>query len=482
MRSTCKQNRTSRCALFRLASWGRFRRWSHGGTTLLGIIFVSVLVSTWCATLAAPASAAHCGDDGRTATDSSRPSQDYDPNNHLWNGLSEFMDIVSSAPLHARFVRSISSSDLKKTDVLFLLYPTRTLPVELLSAFVRRGGRLILADDFGRSDRFLHHLGISKIAIVDVPTEFRYLGRSQILYARRRSTKVLATRSDHVVTNHPKGLDGPGDVLYDIAGRPLVLSRTIGKGRVLILGDPSLFINNMLAFPSNRSFVQGITQWAAQGRRPVRVLVAARQFDIRAESRQIGGARGLLFRLRQLIQSASHAINALNLSADSLGVAAVLLAGLIFCLMAIRLPLRRIRYDGHWIRLGTASYHDGFASQFTTHANPNVTTYVEPACLIRNRLDDFLERRLHVTSPLTLLSGRQVERMLALHFERAAARLFSRMQHLLCRLPLSLEPGGPPAPRFSFRNLARLDRWSMALMSAIQAHDRPRNVARNRAG
>ena len=409
----------------------------------------------------------------------SRTNRDYAPENHGWNGLADFFYLLDSLPVKVRFVRTASPSELEKIDVLFLLYPTQELPQKALSTFVQRGGRLILADDFGRSDRFLASLGVHKKPILRAPKEFRYRGRAQVLVARRRSLDVsLAARTDHLVTNHPMGLDGPGDVLYDIAGQPVVLRRKIGKGRILLLGDPSLFINDMLAFPSNRAFLLAVVQWASPGGRPTRIFVAAGSFRLRARQAEMS-RQSLWGRLRQAISAGAHALNHIRPSADSIDLAALLLAGLVLALMALRLPLRRIRYDGHWVRIGSVSYHAGFASRFLAHANPKIRTYVEPACLIRNRLDDFLERHLHVTSPLTLLSARQVERMLALHYDREAAELFSHMQALLRRLPLNLAPGGPPPPRFSFRSLARLDQLSSRLIASVERQDRPQPVSMN---
>jgi hypothetical protein len=73
-----------------------------------------------------------------------------------------------------------------------------------------------------------------------------------------------------VVTNHATGLEHPGlsallvvrgdgedDVLLAVAG-------TVGHGRLLALGDASVFINSMLRYPGNRDLATALVRYAVE--------------------------------------------------------------------------------------------------------------------------------------------------------------------------------------------------------------------------
>ena len=73
----------------------------------------------------------------------------------------------------------------------------------------------------------------------------------------------------------------------DLAGPVAVaVAGQVDEGRLIAIGDPSIFINMMLRYPGNRSFAEGLVHYLVQGDRhgdgPGRLFVLANDFDERA--------------------------------------------------------------------------------------------------------------------------------------------------------------------------------------------------------
>lgn len=168
-----------------------------------------------------------------------------------------------------------------------------------LRGFVRGGGRLLLADDFGAGNAFLEALGSA--------SRFSGLPMMDLAFARHPAFAVAASFEPHPVTagareavlDRPTALrespdaavlartgasawlDRDGDALPD-PREPrgpfawLAVER-VGEGEVLILSDPSLLINGMAAAGDNARLRDGVVAWLTQDGR--RVLVDESHHD-----------------------------------------------------------------------------------------------------------------------------------------------------------------------------------------------------------
>ncbi|MBC7172760.1 MAG: DUF4350 domain-containing protein, partial [Polyangiaceae bacterium] len=88
---------------------------------------------------------------------------DYDPQSSDWNGLSELVTLAESEGIELRVVKDLDAEALDPIDGLLVIYPRRPLPSASLVEFLRRGGRLALADDFGEGQGLLRRFGIERI-------------------------------------------------------------------------------------------------------------------------------------------------------------------------------------------------------------------------------------------------------------------------------------------------------------------------------
>lgn len=204
-----------------------------------------------------------------------RAAPDFAGDSPAWNGASTF---VSLAREQARVLtpNRVRLDDLAAGDALFLLGPEAALPEDSLVDFVRRGGRLVIADDFGSGARLFARFGmtVSRPTTTEAP---RVRGESALLVARPFFTHPLTEGVGVVVTNEPVLLEHPRlDPLVglDEGGPGLVLTGIVGQGRVVAIGDPSLFVNAMMELRGNRKLAENIVRFVTEGTPPKRLVVA----------------------------------------------------------------------------------------------------------------------------------------------------------------------------------------------------------------
>lgn len=187
-----------------------------------------------------------------------------------WNGLSELMTIARGAASRVVAPTRIEVGKLDESDALLIVHPEQPLPVSELAAFLRKGGRLAIADDFGRAELLLRAFGIGRHD-VDAKTKAATLrGNRGLLLATPRgkhalSRGVVALASNHAqVLYHPELVPvfafGPGS-----AGA-LVLTGAVGSGRLVAVSDSSVLINNMIELDDNRLFARNLTRYLTEGR------------------------------------------------------------------------------------------------------------------------------------------------------------------------------------------------------------------------
>ncbi len=147
--------------------------------------------------------------------------------------------------------------------------------------FVDAGGTLVIADDFGpHSNALLDDLGTSarfngtqlrdernyyrapSLPVATTVSETRYTdGVAQITLNKGtaidagNATVVAATSPFAYLDRNGTGNLSAGD---ELGTYPVVTAESIGEGRVIAVGDPSLFINAMLSQPDNTAFASAI--------------------------------------------------------------------------------------------------------------------------------------------------------------------------------------------------------------------------------
>lgn len=183
---------------------------------------------------------------------SDNTGEDYDINSEAWNGLNTFGGIAKGLNLKVETVREIDWDDLGADDILVLLYPKLPLQAGHIAAFVRHGGHVLIADDFGDSAQALARLGILHVRDIGVAADKYYLDLQYVPIARPLiADHPLAVNVTELATNHPAVLievRGPDVVFGFNDSEGVVAAGTLGSGKFIVSSDPSMFINRMMQF------------------------------------------------------------------------------------------------------------------------------------------------------------------------------------------------------------------------------------------
>ena len=252
----------------------------------------------------------------------------FDLNDASWEGCAELLDLARRELSMDRVVvlSTLDWEQVKASDGILVLHPTRPMDAEEAAAFMKAGGRMAVLDDFGRGDRLLSHFKIERRALPTQP----------VSYLRGKPALAIATPAfdvadgevlglhptvgevKQVVLNHGTGLrhpdltpvlevrvQGQRPVTVAVAGQ---IDGPDAKGRLFAMGDPSAFINMMLRYPGNRAFAVGVVRYLADGdateQRKGRLFIVANEFGERGA---FGGVTPLRKALDRKLQAALEA-------------------------------------------------------------------------------------------------------------------------------------------------------------------------------
>lgn len=326
---------------------------------------------------------------------------DYDPRSPAWNGTSELLRVASEADIDVRPTRSLDWDTLRPREALLVLYPTRSLGIADLSAFLEDGGKVAWFDDFGASGPFLDWFRFRREGRVrGVP---RAPELPELLLARPRSAHALAEGVDVLVTNIPSALSHPGlTPVFDFvpAGNDppqgFLLVGQIGQGKLVVGGDPSVLVNTMMRFPGNRQFARNLLSFLADGRRVHLVWGDARVSGIyRGRSRARTPVREAVNTLNDSLTALSRALG----TPAALRPLAMLLSLAAACVMGAvvwgRRPSERYGPRGP---VGAAA---GVSERVALYAAGKVNLLV-PALRARNYFEQAFFRAFGVRPPADL--------------------------------------------------------------------------------
>ncbi len=208
--------------------------------------------------------------------------EDYSLTSTEWNGLSEFLAMAEASGLEVLPTERLRWSDVDAADLVIVVYPTQELDRESLASFVIDGGRALVADDFGRSDPFLERLSlVREMPGPRGPDHESFVGQEPgwpIFTPAGRHP--LLEDVDELVANFPAVLRNVGGpvVAYDDGGG-FVYDMMLGKGRAVVIADPSILVNGMLPVADNRRFVENTLSYLCAEQDSCRVWLLVEEMD-----------------------------------------------------------------------------------------------------------------------------------------------------------------------------------------------------------
>jgi len=206
-------------------------------------------------------------------------NEDFRTENPFWNGTKDTSSSYPLSPLE-------SLSDLPPSpqgSTLILIPYLNFAPEELeeLNKFVTRGGTLILADDYGYGNQILKYLGLkarfSGQPLLDPLSNYKNRWFPRISHI---IPSPITSNTESLVLNHATGLtevetsdalalssvfsflDLNGDQTWEegepTGPLPVISRHNLGNGQIILIADPSIFINSMETMESNYILIQNI--------------------------------------------------------------------------------------------------------------------------------------------------------------------------------------------------------------------------------
>ncbi|MCH2108467.1 MAG: DUF4350 domain-containing protein [Polyangiaceae bacterium] len=205
----------------------------------------------------------------------SQDGEAFSTANDDWDGYSQLARIAQEelGAHRVHLLGELDYSKLRPNDTLLIAAPQGELNHIALIKFLQSGGRLIIADDIGKASKFLEEFKIGTRqapmnpvrALLDNPS--LALATPTILSSApgKEMRHPLVHGIAEVVTNHSGAFQHPSlsSLLAikteDGERADIAISAIIaGKGRLIAIADPSLFINFMLRYPGNRQFAKNL--------------------------------------------------------------------------------------------------------------------------------------------------------------------------------------------------------------------------------
>jgi hypothetical protein len=206
--------------------------------------------------------------------------------NYEWDGTSELQKQADAVGAESTVLRNVSEygSAPPNETVAVVLSPDEEYGPEEASRirqFLERGGTLVVADDFGsNANPLLASLGVTaRIDGTPVRDERNNFRSSALVVANNVTDDPLTRGVPGLVLNHgsvvrpgeatilvntssyaylDRNRNGAIDPDESLERRPVATVERIGSGEVIVVSDPSVFINSMLERPGNRAFVRNL--------------------------------------------------------------------------------------------------------------------------------------------------------------------------------------------------------------------------------
>ena len=208
----------------------------------------------------------------------------YKVDNSEWNGLSEFMKMANEMGVKIVPRTVMDFGELSKEDNLLILFPQEKLDAEPLLDFMGDGGRVLLADDFGQGAGLMNQVDVKRAKVPAMPphAHFRYDNVGLPIFTTHGKHELLEGVKNFT-GNHTAYLTSeyPAIVYYDDTGYGFAYDLNVGEGKLIILGDSSLFINLMTGLEGNRQFVRNAIKYACRGKFPCTLQLYSSKFESR---------------------------------------------------------------------------------------------------------------------------------------------------------------------------------------------------------
>lgn len=204
---------------------------------------------------------------------------DFRTDNPFWNGTKDTAAEHAVVPLEA-----FSELPVPPDGSALILIPYIELtPAELdqLNSYISQGGILVLADDYGFGNQILEYLGLDvRFSGQPVLDPLFSLNNKWLPRVFHLAPAPITSHTKSLVLNHATCLiDVPADSTLALSSTfsfldrndngawgegeptgplPIIAHQNLIEGQIILLSDPSIFINSMEVIDDNFNFIQSI--------------------------------------------------------------------------------------------------------------------------------------------------------------------------------------------------------------------------------
>ncbi|WP_411967209.1 DUF4350 domain-containing protein [Haloferax sp. YSSS75] len=210
----------------------------------------------------------------------------YGAFNPAWDGGSGVRDVATDSRTDVALAYNTTaySEANESRTVAFVISPATgysDAEATRIEAFVRDGGTLVVADDFRpHSNELLTRLGASaRLEQTPLRDDRHQYKTGAFPIATQTNESPLTRDVDQLTLNHPTTVSPNGSTVLvrssnfsyqdldddaeldeseTLQSHPIVTTERLGAGTVVVVSDPSVFINAMLDQPDNRAFAEAL--------------------------------------------------------------------------------------------------------------------------------------------------------------------------------------------------------------------------------
>jgi len=228
--------------------------------------------------------------------------EDFSTYNTAWNGASDAKALASSDGYATPSVFALSEIGSSGDGVFFMLNPNSSVgftsgDASTLQSFVQNGGVLVLANDFGNGNAVLSGLGVSGARfngsllednvskgvdaahplITDVNASGLTAGVHELYFNYGTALDVPGTNVTVLARSAPTSYlvapaGGNATVNATTGAHPVLATLDYGNGRIVLLSDPSVFINDMLGQADNQQLLTSMLANLTGGDKTVPIM------------------------------------------------------------------------------------------------------------------------------------------------------------------------------------------------------------------
>lgn len=189
-----------------------------------------------------------------------------------WQGCSSLLQLAQWAQIPLVDAAS-PAVEVGEGDVLWFLNPQRAPDTDQLLAWVQAGNAIVWADEQGAGIDLLGELGLREVP-VDLEHRRFEQDREHLPILTPVGRHALTGGVAEVVANHPHAYQGDGRPVFAWDnGAGLVWDIRLGAGRVVVIGDASMFINLMLPVRDNRVFAVQLMKYTCAAQDTCRIVL-----------------------------------------------------------------------------------------------------------------------------------------------------------------------------------------------------------------